>query len=87
MMQRQAALVRALLTPSSLMPTRTIALAGRMADRQPTHVLVCTGRVLLAPSFALTVTVELHSTLRVVIASVVLVCVVPGFILPSLHLV
>jgi len=69
------------------MPTRTIALAGRLADRQSTHLLVCTSRVLLAPSFALTVTVDLHSALWVVIASVVLVCVVPGFILPSLHLV
>jgi len=79
--------VRALLTPSRLVPTRTIALAGRLADRQSTHLLVCTSRVLLAPSFALTVTVDLHSALWVVIASVVLVCVVPGFILPSLHLV
>ncbi len=79
--------MRALLTPSRLVPTRTIALAGRLADRQSTHLLVCTSRVLLAPSFALTVTVDLHSALWVVIASVVLVCVVPGFILPSLHLV
>ena len=79
--------MRALLTPSRLVPTRTIALAGRLADRQSTHLLVCTSRVLLAQSFALTVTVDLHSALWVVIASVVLVCVVPGFILPSLHLV
>ncbi len=78
--------VGTLLLPSGLALAATIAITGRLADRQPTHLLVCTGLALLALSFGLVLTVHLHTPLWVVVAFGILGRIGLGFILPSLSL-
>ncbi|MEO6624413.1 MAG: MFS transporter [Burkholderiaceae bacterium] len=85
-LQLSASLVGTLLIPSGLVLALTIALAGRLADRQPTHVMVCTGLALLALSFLLNMSVHLDTALWVVVAFGILGRVGLGFILPSLNL-
>ena len=85
-LQLSPSLVGTLLIPSGVVLAVTIALAGRMADRQPTHVMVCTGLALLALSFLLNMTVQLETALWVVVAFGILGRVGLGFILPSLNL-
>jgi MFS family permease len=59
---------------------------GRLADRQPTWLLVSIGLGLLAASFALMLTVTLASTLWLLVAWATLGRIGLGFILPSLNL-
>lgn len=59
---------------------------GRLADRQPTYLLVSIGLALLALSFGLMVTVGLGTALWVLVAWAILGRIGLGFILPSLNL-
>ncbi|MFY3385834.1 DHA2 family efflux MFS transporter permease subunit [Paracidovorax sp. MALMAid1276] len=78
--------VGTLMLPAGLVLAVTIALVGRLADRRPTHLLVCTGLGLLALSFALMVCVSPVSPLWMLVAFTALGRVGLGFILPSLNL-
>ncbi|WP_137892316.1 MFS transporter [Ramlibacter sp. 2FC] len=78
--------VGTILLPSGLVLAVTIAGVGRLADRQPTHLLVCTGLALLAASFALMLTVGLTSSVWLLVAWATLGRIGLGFILPSLNL-
>ena len=53
--------VGTILLPAGLVLAVTIGIVGRLADRQPTWLLVCVGLALLAASFALMVTIGLAS--------------------------
>jgi len=64
----------------------TIAVVGRLADRQPTYLLVSIGLALLAASFTLMVTVGLGTALWVLVCWAILGRIGLGFILPSLNL-
>ena len=75
-----------ILLPSGLVLAITIAVVGRMADRQPTWLLVSIGLALLASSFALMVLVGLGTALWVLVAFAILGRIGLGFILPSLNL-
>lgn len=78
--------VGTILLPAGLVLAATIAGVGRLADRQPTWLLVTTGLGLLAASFALMLTVTLTSTLWLLIVWATLGRIGLGFILPSLNL-
>jgi EmrB/QacA subfamily drug resistance transporter len=74
------------LLPAGLVLAATIAGVGRLADRQPTWLLVSIGLGLLAASFALMMTVGLHSGLWLLALWATLGRIGLGFILPSLNL-
>jgi EmrB/QacA subfamily drug resistance transporter len=78
--------VGTLLLPAGLVLALTIALVGRLADRQPTYRLVTLGLALLALSFALMVTVGLGSSLLWLVLLAIVGRIGLGFILPSLNL-
>ncbi|QHE74894.1 MFS transporter [Hydrogenophaga sp. PBL-H3] len=81
--------VGTILLPAGLVLAFTIAMVGRMADRQPTHRLVSIGLVLLAASFALMVTIDLGRPAQIIpllITWAILGRVGLGFILPSLNI-
>ena len=81
--------VGSILLPAGLVLAVTIAIVGRLADRQPTHRLVSIGLVLLAASFALMVTIDLRNPTHIVpllMAWAILGRIGLGFILPSLNL-
>ncbi|MDB5871144.1 MAG: major facilitator superfamily 1 [Ramlibacter sp.] len=78
--------VGTILLPAGFILAGTIALVGRLADRQPTHVLVTIGLGLLAASFALMPTIGLQSTIWLLVAWAVLGRIGLGFILPSLNI-
>ena len=78
--------VGAMLLPAGLVLALTIAIVGRLADRQPAHVLVSVGLVLLALGFALMVTVGLQTSIWTIMAWAMVGRVGLGFILPSLNL-
>ena len=78
--------VGTILLPAGLVLAITIAVVGRLADKQPTWLLVSTGLALLAVSFALMSTVTLTSGLWVLVIWAVLGRIGLGFILPSLNL-
>jgi MFS family permease len=78
--------VGTILLPAGLILAVTIPLVGRLADRQPTRLLVCIGLALLATSFALMVTVGLGTAIWVQVAWAILGRIGLGFILPSLNL-
>jgi EmrB/QacA subfamily drug resistance transporter len=78
--------VGTILLPAGIVLAVTIALVGRLADRQPTWLLVCTGLALLATSFALMLVLRLDSTLWLLVAFAIIGRVGLGFILPSLNL-
>lgn len=80
-----ATFVGTLLLPASLALALTIALVGRLTARWSTHVLVCTGLVLLAASFVLVFFVHLDTSLWLITSLVVVGRVGLGFILPSLN--
>jgi predicted MFS family arabinose efflux permease len=80
-----ATFVGTLLLPASLALALTIALVGRLTARWSTHVLVCTGLVLLAASFVLVFLVGLDTSLWLITSLVVVGRVGLGFILPSLN--
>ena len=81
-----ASTVGTILLPAGLVLAATIAGVGRLADRQPTWLLVTTGLALLAASFALMRTVNLGSTLWLLVLWATLGRIGLGFILPSLNL-
>ncbi len=85
-LQMSASHVGTLMLPAGIVLAITIPLVGRMADRQPTHLLVGTGLALLALSFGLMAFVELHTALWLLVAFAVLGRIGLGFILPSLNL-
>ncbi|MFT4241860.1 MAG: DHA2 family efflux MFS transporter permease subunit [Acidovorax sp.] len=78
--------VGTLMLPAGIVLAITIPLVGRLADRQPTHLLVSTGLTLLALSFGLMVFVGLGTGLWALVALAVLGRIGLGFILPSLNL-
>jgi predicted MFS family arabinose efflux permease len=75
-----------ILLPAGLVLAATIAGVGRLADKQPTWLLVTVGLGLLAASFALMVTVNLSSGLWLLALWATLGRIGLGFILPSLNL-
>jgi MFS family permease len=78
--------VGTILLPAGFVLAATIALAGRLADRYPTHLLVSTGLALLATSFALMMAIRLGSTIWLLVVCAILGRIGLGFILPSLNL-
>ena len=74
------------LLPAGLVLAVVIAGVGRLADKQPTWLLVCIGLGLLAASFALMLTVTLSSALWLLALWATLGRIGLGFILPSLNL-
>ena len=81
-----ASYVGTILLPAGFVLAATIAGVGRLADRQPTWLLVSTGLGLLAASFALMSTITLTSALWMLVLWSVLGRIGLGFILPSLNL-
>ena len=81
--------VGAILLPAGLVLAVTIAIVGRLADRQPTHLLVSIGLALLATSFALMFTIDLsrpEAIIPLLVSWAILGRIGLGFILPSLNL-
>ncbi|MES2979460.1 MAG: DHA2 family efflux MFS transporter permease subunit [Pseudomonadota bacterium] len=78
--------VGTILLPAGIVLAIVIAVVGRLADRQPTYLLVSVGLALLAASFALMFTVKLQTGLWLLVALAVLGRIGLGFILPSLNL-
>eukprot|EP01034_Spumella_vulgaris_P041369 gene41369-51226_t len=85
-LQLSASHVGTILLPAGFVLALTIAGVGRLADRQPTYLLVSIGLGLLALGFALMVTVGLGTALVFIVAWVVVGRIGLGFILPSLNL-
>lgn len=81
-----ASSVGTVLLPSGLVLAAAIALVGRWADTTPASWLVNMGLALLALSFALMVTIGLHSGLWMLITFSIVGRIGLGFILPSLNL-
>ncbi|RZJ22541.1 MAG: MFS transporter, partial [Haliea sp.] len=81
-----ASYVGAILLPAGLVLAVTILGVGRLADKQPTYLLVSIGLALLAASFALMVTVGLQTAIWVLVMWAILGRIGLGFILPSLNL-
>jgi predicted MFS family arabinose efflux permease len=84
-----ASYVGSILLPAGLVLAVTIAVVGRLADRQPTHRLVSIGLFLLAASFALMTSIDLRNPTHIVpllMCWAVLGRIGLGFILPSLNL-
>src|SRR5690606_12015347 len=80
--------VGTVLLPAGFVLAVTIAVVGRLADRQPTHRLVSIGLLLLAASFGLMVTIRLdHAGLIIplLIVWAILGRIGLGFVLPSLN--
>ena len=78
--------VGTIMLPAGIVLAFTIAGVGRLADRQPTWLLVSIGLALLAVSFALMVTLRMDSRLWWLVAFAVVGRIGLGFILPSLNL-
>ena len=78
--------VGTILLPAGLILAVTIAVVGRLADKQPTYLLVSIGLALLSASFGLMVTVGLGSGIGLLVALAILGRIGLGFILPSLNL-
>jgi len=78
--------VGAIMLPAGVVLAITIALVGRMADRQPTHRLVMVGLALMALSFILMAWVYQGMSLWVLVIFAVIGRVGLGFVLPSLNL-
>jgi EmrB/QacA subfamily drug resistance transporter len=85
-LQLPASHVGTILLPSGIVLAFTIGLAGRLTRRLPTNILVGGGLVLLAASFALMPTVNLHTPLWLLVAWAILGRIGLGFVLPSLNL-
>jgi predicted MFS family arabinose efflux permease len=85
-LQLSPSLVGSILLPAGLVLAGTIALAGRLADHQPTHLLVSIGLTLLAASFAMMFTVTLGTGLWLLFAWATMGRIGLGFILPSLNI-
>ena len=78
--------VGTILLPAGFVLAMSIAIVGRLADRHPTYRLVSIGLALLAASFGLMVTVQLNSSIWLLVAWAILGRIGLGFILPSLNL-
>ena len=78
--------VGTILLPAGFILALTIAGVGRLADKQPTWLLVSIGLACLSASFGLMGTLTLTSSLWALVALSVLGRVGLGFILPSLNL-
>lgn len=78
--------VGTIMLPAGIVLAATIPLAGRLADRHPTPLLVGSGLALLAASFALMMLVGPGTALWVLVAVTIVGRVGLGFILPSLNL-
>ena len=85
-LQLSASHVGTIMLPAGFVLAITIAMVGRLADRQPTHLLVSIGLALLALSFGLMVVVGLGSPLWMLVVFAILGRIGLGFILPSLNL-
>ena len=85
-LQLSASHVGTLMLPAGIVLAFTIPLVGRLADRQPTHLLVSTGLALLALSFGLMMLVGPQTALWVLVVFAILGRIGLGFILPSLNL-
>ena len=85
-LQLSPSYVGTILLPAGFILAATIAVVGRLADRQPAFRLVSIGLALLAASFALMLTVRLESTIGWLVAWAILGRIGLGFILPSLNL-
>jgi EmrB/QacA subfamily drug resistance transporter len=85
-LQLPASLVGTILLPAGIVLAFTIGGVGRLTHRLPTYVLVTTGLVLLAASFALMPTTGGSASLALLVAWAVLGRIGLGFILPSLNL-
>lgn len=85
-LQLSPSYVGGILLPSGIALAMTISLAGRMADKVSTHILVSLGLALLALSLALIVVVALDTPIWYVIGFTALGRIGLGFILPSLNL-
>ena len=81
-----AAYVGTILLPAGLILAVTIAVVGRLADRQPTRRLVSIGLALLAASFAGMATIGPASGIGLLVGWTILGRIGLGFILPSLNL-
>lgn len=84
-----ASYVGTILLPAGLVLAVTIAVVGRLADRQPTHRLVSFGLALLAASFALMVTIDFGRPSQIIpllVSWAILGRIGLGFILPSLNI-
>jgi predicted MFS family arabinose efflux permease len=81
-----ASTVGTMLLPAGLVLAITIALVGRLADKQPAYRLVTIGLVLLALGFALMVTVGLKTSIWVILIWAIVGRMGLGFVLPSLNL-
>lgn len=84
-LELSASHVGTILLPAGLVLAITIPLVGRLADRQPTYLLVSIGLALLAMSFALMGAVGLTGSLWVLAGLAILGRMGLGFILPSLN--
>jgi EmrB/QacA subfamily drug resistance transporter len=73
------------LLPAGFMLALTIAITGRLSDRKPTYVLVCSGLALLAISFVLMTTLSVDSSIWWLTTWVILGRIGLGLILPSLN--
>jgi predicted MFS family arabinose efflux permease len=78
--------VGTIMLPAGIVLAFTIAGVGRLADRQPTWLLVSIGLALLAVSFTLMLALSLDSALWLLVAFAVIGRIGLGFILPSLNL-
>ena len=78
--------VGTIMLPAGIVLAVTIAFVGRLADRQPTHLLVGTGLALLSASFALMMAIGQGSPLWALVGVAVVGRIGLGFILPSLNL-
>ena len=85
-LQWSPSFVGAILLPSGAVLALTISLAGRLADKLSTHILVSLGLALLAVSFALILVITLDTPVWYVVGFTVLGRIGLGFILPSLNL-
>ena len=85
-LQLSPSMVGTIMLPAGVMLAFTIPVVGRLADKQPIHLLVSTGLALLACSFALMLLVGLQSALWLLVAFSILGRIGLGFILPSLNL-
>ncbi|MEO7941331.1 MAG: MFS transporter [Burkholderiaceae bacterium] len=85
-LQWSPSFVGAILLPSGVVLAITISVAGRLADKLSTHILVSLGLALLAASFALIVVITLDTPIWYVVGFTVLGRIGLGFILPSLNL-
>lgn len=81
-----ASYVGTLMLPAGLVLAITISIVGRLADRQPAHLLVTLGLALLSLSFLLMLAVGLQTALWVLVVFATVGRIGLGFVLPSLNL-